>query len=176
MSLYRKVLLGTGAVMVVAALVGLMLPRHVRVERSIVVNAPPAAVFEILNSFRQFNEWSPWAQLDPDAKYSVEGPVSGVGATLRWVGDPATLGSGSQAIVESRPSELVRMAIDFGPTRAAGTFTLKPDGSGTRVVWTLETDLGMNPVSRYFGRMLDGMIGGDFERGLQKLKRFAERR
>jgi carbon monoxide dehydrogenase subunit G len=174
MSLYRKVLLGTGAVLLLAAAIGMMLPRHVRVERSIVVNAPRPAVFEVLNSFRRFNEWSPWAQLDPGAKYAVDGPPSGVGAKLSWVGDPATLGSGSQEIVESREPELVRMKIDFGPARAAGTFTLTPDGAGTRVTWALETDLGMNPVSRYFGRMLDGMIGGDFERGLQGLKRFAE--
>ena len=175
MTLFRKVLLGTGAVLLLAAGVGLLLPRHIHVERSIVINAAPEAVFALVNGFERFNEWSPWAALDPAAKYTREGPATGVGATLVWVGDPATLGSGRQVIVESKPSQSVRLDYEFGPQgKAKGTFTLAATGAGTSVTWGFDTDLGMNPVSRYFGRMLDGMIGGDFERGLAGLKKVAE--
>ncbi len=52
---------------------------------------------------------------------------------------------------------------------------LTPDGSGTRVTWTNEGDMGANPVNRYFGLMMDRMVGPDFEAGLKNLKALAER-
>jgi uncharacterized protein YndB with AHSA1/START domain len=176
MTLYRKVLLGTGLVLVLAAGGGLLLPRSVHVERTTAIRAPRPAVFAILNSFARFNEWSPWAPLDPNAKYSYDGPATGVGARMTWVGDPATLGSGAQAITESRPPEIVKTAIDFGTQgRAALTFTLTETAGGTTVTWAFDTDLGMNPVSRYVGLAIDTMVGNDFERGLARLKVLAEK-
>lgn len=175
MSLFRKILLGIGVVLLAAAAVGLALPRHVHVERSVFINAPRATVFTIVNGYAHFNAWSPWAALDPNAKYAYEGPAAGVGAKMSWVGDPATMGSGSQAITESRPWEMVRTAIDFGAQgQAVGTFSLAVDGAGTMATWGFDTDLGMNPVARYFGLMFDRMIGTDFERGLDGLKKVAE--
>lgn len=175
MTLFRKILLGIGVVLLAAAAIGLALPRQVHVERSLFINASRSTVFTILNGYTHFNKWSPWAALDPDAKYTYEGPVAGVGAAMSWVGDPATMGSGSQRITESRPWEMVRTAIDFGPQgRAIGTFSLVEDGAGTMATWGFDTDLGMNPVSRYFGLMFERMIGGDFERGLEGLRKLAE--
>ena len=52
---------------------------------------------------------------------------------------------------------------------------LRPEGSGTRVTWTNEGDMGTNPVNRYFGLMMDSMVGPDFEAGLKNLKALAER-
>ena len=59
---------------------GFLLPASTTVERRAVVPAPQATVFTVLNGFRNFNRWSPWADLDPDATYIHEGPVQGVGA------------------------------------------------------------------------------------------------
>jgi len=175
MSLFRKVLLGIGGVIILLTLAAYLLPRNVHVERSTVIAAPRATVFTIVNSFTHFNKWSPWAALDPTAKYTFEGPVAGVGARMSWVGDPSTMGSGSQVITASTPWEAVTTDIDFGPQgRATGRFTLTAQGPATHVVWALDTDLGMNPVSRYFGLMFDGMIGRDFEKGLAGLKKLAE--
>src|SRR4029079_17993737 len=74
-------LIGLVAVVLAA---GLFLPRKAHVERSIVTSAAPATVFEIVNGFRRFNEWSPWARLDPDTKYTYSGPETGVGARMEW--------------------------------------------------------------------------------------------
>jgi effector-binding domain-containing protein len=38
----------------------------------------------------------------------------------------------------------------------------------------MDVDLGMNPISRWFGLGFDGMIGRDFDKGLGLLKKFAE--
>jgi len=172
----RRIMLLVGALLVVAIGAAYLLPRHVRVERTTVIAAPRATVFTVLNSFKHFNKWSPWFELDPEAKYTYEGPGAGVGAKLLWAGNPKTLGSGSQVVTASQPYEKIEADVDFGQggTPARQSYTLATDGTGTRVSWTMAVDLGMNPVARYFALSFDDMIARDFDKGLALLKKFAE--
>ena len=161
------------AVVVLAVLIGgggLLFPATSHLERSILVQRPPAEVFTTLNSFARFNEWSPWFEIDPTAKYTYGGPASGVGAKMAWVGN-SSVGSGSQEIIESVPVGKIVNALDFGGSKAKATFQLTPDGNGTRVIWSLDSEHGYNPINRLFGAfLLDGMVGKDYEKGLAKLK------
>ena len=68
--------------------IGYLLPKQVHVERSITIERPADMLFTILNSYQHHNEWSPWAQRDPNAEFVVSGPESGVGARLSWIGEP----------------------------------------------------------------------------------------
>lgn len=175
MRVLKRIVLLLVLLVAVLAVVGLLLPRHVHVERSLVIEAPRATVFALVSGFRSFNKWSPWFEKDPEAKYVHEGPAAGVGAKLSWAGDPGKVGSGSQEIVESRPFESVTTALDFGSEgKATATFTLAPEGNATKVTWGFDSDLGMNPVGRYFGLLFDRMIGPDYEKGLAGLKSLAE--
>lgn len=156
--------------------IGMVLPDHAHVERSIVIEAPPEKVFEVLNGFDRFNAWSPWAELNPDAEYTREGPATGVGARQSWRSDDPNVGAGSQEIIESTPNGLIRMKLvfeGFGSDNLA-SYTLTPEGEGTRVVWAYDSNFKGNLLNRYFGLMLDGMLGPDYERGLTKLKALIE--
>ena len=174
MSWIRKILLFVGGLLLLAVIVAYLLPRNIHVERTISIDAPRATVFPLINGYKSFNEWSPWFELDPQAKYTYEGPAEGVGAKMSWVGDPGTLGSGSQTITASVDSSRVLTDVDFGQGTAKQVIALSGDGQKTTVTWGIDLDLGMNPVGRYFGLMFDGMIGKDFEKGLAKLKKYAE--
>lgn len=175
MAMFRKIALVLITVVVLLAVVGLALPRQVHVERSAVIEAPQATVYAVLNGFRLFNRWSPWADLDPNARYTHEGPALGVGAKMAWSGDPETAGTGTQEIVESRHPDLIRVNLEFGDRgKAIAAFTLAPEGNGTKVTWSFESDLGMSPVARYFGLMYDRWGGRDYEKGLARLKTFVE--
>ena len=170
-----KWLLVTVAVLGIVLVGGsLFLPATTHVERSATIEAPPEKVFTTLNSFKQFNEWSPWAEIDPDAKYTYAGPASGVGARMNWVGN-ASVGSGSQEILESVPDTRIVNALDFGGSKAKATYVLSPEGEGTRITWSLDSEHGYNPINRWFGALaLDKMIGRDYENGLAKLKALME--
>lgn len=153
---------------------GLLLPATSHLERSTTIERPPAQVFATLNSFSRFNEWSPWFEIDPAAKYTYSGPASGVGAGMAWVGN-SSVGSGNQEILESTPDSRIVNALDFGGSRAKATFQLDPDGNGTQVTWSLDSEHGYNPINRLFGAfLLDGMVGKDYEKGLAKLKGLLE--
>ncbi|MCU0756792.1 MAG: SRPBCC family protein [Xanthomonadales bacterium] len=171
---WKKVFFAVSALLFSVVAGSWLLPRQAVVERSIGIERPPAEVYAVLNSFERFNEWSPWFAADPAAAYTHSGPNSGVGARHAWKGNEA-VGEGSQTITASIADRQIDIALAFGDNPPAlSRYTLQPEGSGTRLSWRFEIDLGMNPVMRWFGLMFDRMIGADYERGLQQLKRLLE--
>ena len=80
-------------------------------------------------------------------------------------------------ITQSVPSTLVRFKLDFlVPFEGHNTalFTLEPQGDATRVTWAMD---GPSPlITKIMGLFfnMDEMIGGDFAKGLEKLKTVAE--
>jgi hypothetical protein len=176
MHILRKLLYGFAIVLVALVLIAFFLPRQVHVERSVSMRAPPATVFELVNGFQRFNEWSPWFEYDPGARYTFEGPASGVGAKMAWNSEKPGVGSGSQEIVRSEPIDTVHSRLDFGSQGTAlAVWTIEPLEDGSRVTWAFDTDLGSNPFARYMGLAYERFIGADYERGLAKLKQLAER-
>jgi len=154
-------------------------PDTFRIERSIVVQAPPERVFEQVNDFNRWRAWSPFETLDPAMKREIAGTPCGVGAVYTWDGN-SKAGAGRMEIVESVPAQAVRIKLDFTrPMEAHNTaeFVIVPEGNGaSRVTWAMH---GPQP---YIGKVMslvfsmDRMVGGDFERGLVGLKNVAERK
>ncbi len=168
-----RVLLGFVSLLVVLLLVGLFLPRQVHVERQLTMKVPPEVVFDRVNHLPTWSEWSPWFAAEPDAVYTFSGPEQGVGATMQWKGQ--VVGEGSQRIaVANRPGE-IETELDFGQQGLAKAgWRFAASELGTDVTWTLDTDMGFNPISRYFGLLMDRMLGPDYEKGLAKLKEVCE--
>jgi len=163
--------------------VAFVLPASAHIERSITIARPASEVFAVLNSYRRFNEWSPWFGKDPTASYEVTGPAAGVGAKQSWRGDPHSVGSGFQEITASKPNEMVATALDFGDMgKGSAQFLLAPDGHATKVTWTLDTvapldvdgKIVWNAIGRYVGLFMDRMVGPDYELGLARLKTLVE--
>jgi hypothetical protein len=174
MTVLKRVIIGLVTLIALIVLIGFLLPRQVHVERSIVINAPQPQLFDALNSFKRFNEFSPWAALDPNTQYTYEGPESGVGARMSWVSSDPNLGSGTNEIVESRTPDFIRTRLNFGGQPAEATFTFAPADGATRVTWGFDGDLGNNPIMRFVGLMFDKWIGSDYEKGLARMKQVME--
>lgn len=154
-----------------------MQPEDFLVTRSATMAAPPARVFSEVNSFHQWQAWSPWAKLDPNAKTFYEGPEAGVGAQFTWSGN-SDVGEGMQTIVESKPDERIQIRLDFKrPMEATNDteFLFKPEGDKTVVTWNMSGK--NNFVGKAFCMFMnmDKMIGMDFEKGLASLKAIVEK-
>ncbi|HYV84300.1 MAG TPA: SRPBCC family protein [Patescibacteria group bacterium] len=175
MGILKKALVFLGILVAILIVVGFLLPRKVHVERSVTIAAPRSTVFTIVNGFRLFRKWSPWEAVDPTMKVTIEGPEWGVGAKQSWVGDPKKVGSGSETITESVPYDSLTVALDFGDQgQPISRWTFTTEGDNTKVVWGMDADMGKGPVGRYFGLMMDKMVGNDFAKGLEGLKKLAE--
>ncbi|MEM8714920.1 MAG: SRPBCC family protein [Cyanobacteria bacterium P01_A01_bin.3] len=155
--------------------IGFALPGHVHVERQIAISAPPDRVFALVGDLQQWNAWSPWANIDPDADMQVSG--SGLGQTMVWSSQHPEVGSGSQVIIELVESRYLRTHLEFdGQGQADATISLEPTVDGTQVTWALDSDMRqdapvwMTPVSPYLGLMVKTSVGRSYETGLQNLK------
>ncbi len=147
-------------------------PTLVRVERSVVVRAPPATVFPRVASLREWPAWSPWEHIDPKMKVEYSGPESGEGQVYSWKGDDR-VGEGRMTVTKLVPDRLVRIRLEFvKPWEATSDTELALEGvdGGTRVTWsmTVEQDLAGKLFSVF--RSLDAAVGPDFERGLASLR------
>jgi hypothetical protein len=171
-----------GGLAVVAIAVTLILaamkPSDFVVERSVTINTPPERIAPLINDFHNWNEWSPWAKLDPDMKTSFSGAPSGVGSVYEWEGN-SKVGKGRMEIRSIQPAKTT-IKLDFlKPFEGHNTadFVLEPEGSSaTRVTWVMYGPLTFIPgkVMSVFTNM-DSMIGDDFQRGLANLKATAEK-
>ncbi len=176
MQMLKKALILLAVFVGVLIIIGLFLPSSAHVERSISINATPSAVFARINDFREFNKWSPWARVDPNTRYTFDGPSTGVGSRMTWVSENLGVGSGTQEIIVSEPNRRVEIALDFGEWgRGISTYNLQPEADKTIITWGFDTEFGYDLIGRYFGLMMDRVIGADYVKGLIDLKELVER-
>ena len=172
----KKVLLAVVAIVVLFVVIIALQPAEFRVSRSRVIAAPATAVFEQINDFHNWQAWSPWAKRDPNMKESYDGARAGVGASYSWSGNHE-VGEGRMTLIESRPSELIRIKLEFlKPFAATNTseFTLKPEGDQTAVIWSMSGTNGFMAKAVGLVMNMDKLVGGDFEKGLEQLKSVTE--
>jgi hypothetical protein len=167
------------ALIVVAVVTISFMSPKAHMDRSIVVNGSPASVLEEFSNFQKFNVWSPWSKMDPQAKYTFEGPESGVGAKMSWEGPKS--GIGSQETVEYEPGKRVRNLMKFDMMEGAmfSEIFVEAVPEGTKVTWTYDQDVsGTGPmnaaIGKFFGASMDGMMGPQYEEGLEAMKKIVE--
>ncbi len=174
--LLRNLIIGLVALILLLIIVAMFLPQKPHVEREAVINAAPSVIYPHISSARSFNEWSPWANLDPDMQLNFTGPDSGTGSGMNWSSENPGVGSGSWTISNAIPDKSINIDLDFGEQgNATSSITLTPENGQTRVTWGFDMDAGYNPLSRWFGLMLDKWVGADYEKGLNKLKALVEK-
>ena len=169
-------------VVVVIAIAGILIyaatkPDSFRVQRVVLINAPPDKVFPLVNDIKAWTVWSPYEKKDPAMKRTYGAVTAGKGATYAWEGNKE-VGQGSMEMIESSPQTIV-IKLDFlKPFEAhnIGEFVLEPKGDSTSVTWAIH---GPSPyMSKVIGTFMsfDDLIGRDFEKGLADLKAAAEKK
>ena len=172
----RKVIISLAALIVIVAGIIATRASTFRVERTTRIDAPPDVVFALVNDLHAWDRWSPWAHLDPSMKLTYGGPPAGTGATYHWIGNDK-VGEGDMRITESKPPQLVVLRLEFVKPMANlnhTDFTLKPDGTGTKVDWVMTGPLDFMGKGMDLFVGMDRMIGPDFEKGLASMRREAE--
>ena len=175
MKVLKWILIVVLALLVVLVAGGYLLSPKFTVSRSIAIEAPAGKVYALVANPRQWKNWSVWTQRDPAMQIEYAGPESGAGA--KWTWRSKSQGAGTMTFTASEPARLVAYALylpDFGTT-STGEIAFVPDGNATRVTWTMNGDMGSNPLYRWMALGADGMVGKDFEAGLANLKALAEK-
>lgn len=171
----RKLALGClgllGVAIAVVVVLALMQPDTYTVSVSRTMPAAPAAIEPQATDLRNWAEWNPWSEIDPNAALEFSDPASGEGAWYSWEGNEE-MGSGKMTIA-SIGAARVDYDLEFiEPFEGAAdvTITWEPSGEGTEVTWSME---GQNTFGSKVASLFvdfESAITKDFEDGLANLE------
>jgi effector-binding domain-containing protein len=170
----RKFLTIIGILLAIILILALIAPKNMHIERSALIKAPPQLVYDHLRHFKNFDAWSPWAELDSNMTAEISGTDGEVGAKYNWKSDQ--IGNGTQEIVGLKENENVDIKLtiaDWGNPSDAG-FKLENVDGDTRVTWQLKSKLPIPFNIMTLFTDFSGMVGKDYEKGLSKLKTVCE--
>ena len=167
-----------GGLVLVALLVvvaGFFVPSSFRVERSLVISAPPERLYALVGTPRRWPEWSIWNRRDPAMAMTFFGPEAGAGAGWSW--QSRTEGRGRMTFLTADPEKGFTYELFFPDydSTSTGEIRFERQTVGTRVTWTNVGDVGRNPLLHYMALVMDRMVGPEFDAGLANLKVLAEK-
>ena len=172
LSLACLLVLTTGGIGVAAS----QQPDRTHIERSIQVQGTVADLEPHVVDFTTFVSWSPWADLDPDQVNTFSDPPSGLGAWYAWEGN-ADVGKGRMDLTLVEPGRVTHHLtfIEPIPAEADASILWVEAGDGLQVTWTYdaENDFMAKAMSLFLD--MDSLLGPDYEKGLDALKRNVER-
>jgi len=164
-------------ILVVIIILGLIAPKNLAVNRSIIINKSRSETFQYLKLIKNQDHWSPWKNKDPNMEQSYVGTDGEVGFVSKWKGNK-DVGEGEQEILSIIENESINSQLRFfkpWKSESIGHFELgKVDEEHTLVTWGFS---GQNkfPFNIFMLFMnMDKTLGKDFEEGLVSLKEILE--
>jgi len=155
-----------------------------RLQREIVIDAPPEAVFAFLAQPERMPEWTPGVQ---SVKLTSAGPI-GVGSTTETivevmgvkqtlVGRCTTFEPPHRFVVENATARGFSVGgVSVGRVQSTSTSELAPEGAGTRLHARLEYTVSAGFVTGLAESLIAPRMKADFEQSIQTLKRLLEAR
>lgn len=162
------------AILAVAAMA--LSPKKLVLEESITIDAPPHVAYNLVSDFKQWDQWSPWMEIDPDATFTYTDKTAGVGAQFSWDGNEE-LGTGTQTIKEAVANKSIKTGLVFGSWDGEShvNWTFTPDGDKTKVSWDMDGAETAFPF-RPFNLIMKGGLKKTYKQGLNNLKAVVEDR
>lgn len=146
-------------------------PNDYKFSRSKTINAPISLLFNKVNNFKNWQDFSPWLEQDSNININYGEKTSGKDASYSW--NSEILGEGSMTTLATETNKSITQNIDFiKPFEATSqiNWTFKNSSKGTKVTWAMECkqDFITKAKSLIMGSM-ESEIGPNLERGLFKL-------
>jgi len=146
-------------------------PSEFAFQRSIVINAPQELVFNKVNTYKKWPEFSPWLEQDKNATLKYNTINEGLNSSYSWNGD--ILGEGSMTTVSVNKPDSLKQRIDFvKPFESSSMVNWKfeKQTNSTKVTWKMSGKQDfMTKMYTTFNGSIEENTAKDFERGLFKL-------
>ncbi len=156
----------------VAAAVGYFLPHDYNVEESVVINAKPGKIHDLVGDLKRWDDWTPWKEMDPSVQVTFGKETKGVGASQSWTSKD---GPGTLAFTADDEKKGIEYTMTMDDMPAQGAIRYEQVGDTTKVTWSMNGDIDMPVIGGYLALLMPRMIGPSFEKGLVKLKREVEK-
>jgi hypothetical protein len=168
----KKFLLVLLLIVVVLGVVGFLIPHDYNVEESVVIDAKPSDVHDLVGDLRRWDDWMPWKEMDPTIQVTYGAETKGVGASQTWTGKD---GTGFIRITASDEDKGIEYDMKMDEMPAKGAIRYERVGDSTKVTWSMSGDIDKPVIGGYFALLMPRMMGGSFEKGLKKLESQVEK-
>jgi hypothetical protein len=180
MKVLKGILIAVAAIIVLVLVAALFVKGEFDITRDIVINKPKTEVYDYIKYLKNQNEYSKWANMDPNTKMSFKGTDGTVGFISSWESEADSVGKGEQEIKAIQPGKRIDYEIRFiEPMEAKAPAYMAVDSVGaneTKVTWSFHEKMPypMNIMCAFMD--IEAMIGNDLEIGLNNLKGIMERK
>jgi len=166
-------------VFILAVIVGLFMPSHGHIQRSIEISHNPQHIYDVLNNFRRFEDstGAGLKALDPGVKFTLSGPAYGPGATLNWqgngaIGDGTLVNKSGNIDITNKSTVTWDLTNDWHGKNKVFTLTVTPKQSQrvSTVTWSYDVDYGWNLIDRYSELWIHGDPSTVIQYGLGSLQ------
>lgn len=165
-----------GVIIVIVIILGVIAPKNFDTKRSIVINAPPAVVYQNIGNLSLYEKWNPFRKFDSTQTTKIEGADGTVGAKFSWSGKKN--GQGSMTIAKIDPNKSVDYDLvfvtPFGDMKSTSAMWEEPADGGQKVTWEFKGNVPF-PINimGLFHNMSTSMEPV-FDEGLDTLKSICE--
>ncbi|MBD1395918.1 SRPBCC family protein [Pontibacter sp. JH31] len=171
----KSLILGAITLVAILAIISISLPRHIYIQRDILIQAPAEAAYEQISDIRNWPNWLPGHHHEPARAVMQASQPHGIGTKHSWVSQRSGIKPGVVTIVSAEPHKRLVTNLEFeGEEKAHSTFTLLETAEGTLLTWHFEKYMGDHPLRKFSGLLLDSTLGEEFEDGLENIKREVE--
>ena len=175
MKILKRILISLLSLLVLIIVLAYLMPNHYGVIRSIQIQASPDKIYPLIASPKEWKKWSVWNQRDPKMEILFSGPETGAGASWDWKSE--SQGNGGMKLTKVAENQVINYELHFEDMGkpSKGALTLEPEGTSTKVTWSMVGSSEGNFMMKLFAPFMDKMVGPDFEDGLKNLKAVAEK-
>ena len=157
-------------VAVIGVVAAVVMPSSGHVERSQVVGKDMRQVYDLLNNFRRFPDYSVLRSMDSGVQFKFSGKACGPGAEISWTSSDPKLGDGGLTIASATPQfdqidsntqdASIVWNLDNNWRGLDKHFTLdmerKSNGRLTEITWSYDVQYGWNLINRFANLYIHG--------------------
>jgi len=179
MNILKFVLIGIIGLVVLLLIVALFAKKEYGVIREVTINKPKSEVFDYVKLLKNQENFSVWANRDPQMKKDYRGTDGTVGFVSMWDSKMKDVGKGEQEITKLIDGQLIdyelRFIEPFASTSSAYMIFESVSETQTKVKWGFTGKMKYPTNLLLLTMNMEGMIGKDFQDGLNKLKSILEK-
>ncbi|SHF72954.1 effector-binding domain-containing protein [Flavobacterium segetis] len=142
------------------------------VEKSKIINSPKSTVFNFVNDYRNWGDFSTWITDDPTAQITYSNKTIGSGASFSWQGKS---GSGDVRTYFINENDSISQKMNFDNTTSSVFWSFKDTVGGTKVTWKTVGSMNFSmKVYNVFNGGINKIIGTMYEKSLANLDKILD--
>lgn len=137
------------------------------VERSQIINSPKSTIYNFVNDYRNWEDFSSWIIEDPEMQITYPKKTIGPGATFSWQGKD---GTGDMLTVFVKENDSISQKMNYNGTSSSIFWSFKDTIGGTKVTWKTTGKMSFTmKVYTTFKGGINKIIGKTYEKSLANL-------